>query len=261
MGCEEYKGTYRLIDPETHKITSSRDVVFFEYGKQTMEEAKAESTRYSHFSFIEKEKNENENANEETKHTLEGSSTVEEISDSEINVEDDTEIDEVFQDAENERAEQPAKRDRKIPTTKRKQPSKSAHQPRRSERQRKAKVLEDFVSYYTVQDRTDEPETTEEALEGHDKKLWLQAMNEEYKALKTNNTWELVQETGKQNVLTTKWVYRKKTSQTGEKKYKARLVVRGCAQKEGIDYNETFSLVVQYTSVRYLISLAVRERL
>jgi hypothetical protein len=39
-------------------------------------------------------------------------------------------------------------------------------------------------------------------------------------------------------------------------KYKARFVARGFSQVEGIDYDETFSPVVRYTSIRTIISLA-----
>ena len=41
-------------------------------------------------------------------------------------------------------------------------------------------------------------------------------------------------------------------------KYKARFVAKGYAQKEGIDYEETFTLVAKYTSIRTLISLATQ---
>ena len=39
-------------------------------------------------------------------------------------------------------------------------------------------------------------------------------------------------------------------------KYKARLIVKGYKQKEGLDYFETFSPVTRITSIRILIALA-----
>ena len=38
-------------------------------------------------------------------------------------------------------------------------------------------------------------------------------------------------------------------------RYKARLIAKGFAQREGIDFNEIFSPIVKHTSVRMLLSL------
>ena len=40
-------------------------------------------------------------------------------------------------------------------------------------------------------------------------------------------------------------------------KYKARFVKKGFSQKEGIGYEETFTPVARYSSIRTIISLAV----
>ena len=43
----------------------------------------------------------------------------------------------------------------------------------------------------------------------------------------------------------------------GKKRYKSRLVVKGFAQKKGINFDEIFSLVVNMTSIRNILSLVV----
>jgi hypothetical protein len=58
-----------------------------------------------------------------------------------------------------------------------------------------------------------------------------------------------------------KWVYKLKEEDGGKKRYNARLVVKGFAQKKGIDFEEIFSHVVKMTSVRTILSLVVVEDL
>jgi hypothetical protein len=58
------------------------------------------------------------------------------------------------------------------------------------------------------------------------------------------------------SVVTSKWVYKiKHAADESMEKYKARFVARGFSQKEGEDYDETFSPVARYTSIRAIISL------
>ena len=44
-------------------------------------------------------------------------------------------------------------------------------------------------------------------------------------------------------------------------RYKARLVAKGFTQREGIDFNEVFYLVVKHSSIRILLSLVSYENL
>ena len=58
-----------------------------------------------------------------------------------------------------------------------------------------------------------------------------------------------------------KWVYKLKKENGGKKWYNARLILKGFAQKKGIDFDEIFSLVVKMTSIRTILSLVVVEDL
>lgn len=87
-------------------------------------------------------------------------------------------------------------------------------------------------------------------------------MREEYDSLFENKTWTLEKLPSGRKALDTKWVFKTKHNASGEiERHKARLVERGCAQVEGIDYTETYSPVIRYTSIRYLLALATKYNL
>jgi hypothetical protein len=62
-------------------------------------------------------------------------------------------------------------------------------------------------------------------------------------------------------VVSSKWIYKIKHDVDGSiEKYKARFVAHGLSQKEGIEYEETFSRVAKYTSIRAIIALATKMK-
>ncbi|GJY58004.1 ribonuclease H-like domain-containing protein [Tanacetum coccineum] len=93
-----------------------------------------------------------------------------------------------------------------------------------------------------------EPSSYEEASKDSN---WINAMNFEMQALYENDIWELVELPFGRKPIENKWVYKIKYMSTGEiERYKARLVAKGFNQREGIAYEETFSLVVKMNTVR-----------
>lgn len=115
------------------------------------------------------------------------------------------------------------------------------------------------VSSRTVE--LDDPETVTEALERADAENWKRAMNDEMESLSANQTWTLVDLPVGKRPIGSKWVFKLKQNKDKSIRYKARLVARGYSQKEGIDYEETYSPVVKYSSIRYLIALAAKMNL
>ena len=86
-------------------------------------------------------------------------------------------------------------------------------------------------------------------------------MEEEMDSLMHNQTWDLVKLPAGKTALRNKWVYRLKEEDGGKQRHKARLVVKGFAQKKGIDFDEIFSPVVKMNSIRTILSIVAVEHL
>ena len=81
-------------------------------------------------------------------------------------------------------------------------------------------------------------------------------MVKEYSSIMTNDVWEVVPRPEDKSIVSSIWIFKIKYVADGSvEKYKARFVAKGYAQKEGIDYEETFAPVARYTSIRSVISL------
>ena len=102
----------------------------------------------------------------------------------------------------------------------------------------------------------DELTSLKEAKNSPDWPKWECAMQEQLDLLKEMGTWETVQKPPDAVPITNKWVFIKKRNKEGEVvRHKARLVVKGCAQRPGFDYMETFSPVVRMDTLRAILAL------
>ena len=82
-------------------------------------------------------------------------------------------------------------------------------------------------------------------------------MQDEIDSVNANNSYKLVFIPPNRRALRAKWVYRLKRGAMGEVlRHKARWVVRGFEQREGIHFNETFASVVKPMSYRALFAIA-----
>lgn len=146
-------------------------------------------------------------------------------------------------------------------------------QPRRGERQRVPPVrygYDEFADVMTVNSHkvqhvayachVIEPGSMDEAMSGDNAKEWRAAADSEYESLLENETWKLVELPPDRKPIPCKWVFKVKIGSEGQiERFKSRLVAKGYSQKYGIDYDETFSPVVRFSSIRALLAFAVKN--
>jgi hypothetical protein len=81
-------------------------------------------------------------------------------------------------------------------------------------------------------------------------------MKDEIKSMSTNEVWDLEKIPKGAKTVSCKWVYKTKYDSQGNiDKFKARLVAKEYTQREGIDYNKTFSPVSCKDSFRIIMAL------
>ena len=133
-------------------------------------------------------------------------------------------------------------------------------QLRRSTRERRSAIPPDYLVYIGEQDydigSVTDPITYEEAVSCPQSELWLDAMRDEIQSMRHNGVWELIELPEGHRPIGCKWVYKTKKDHKGKvEKFKARLVAKGFTQREGVDYEATFSPVSSKDSFRVIMAL------
>ena len=82
-------------------------------------------------------------------------------------------------------------------------------------------------------------------------------MEEEFNQIQKNNMWSLVTPPASCKPIGLEWVFKVKKDSSGQlTKHKARLVVKGYAQRYGIDFTDVFAPVARMETIRVLLALA-----
>ena len=100
-----------------------------------------------------------------------------------------------------------------------------------------------------------DPATYAEAMRSAEVEDWQRACEYEMAALAKNETWVLMDLPPGRKPVKSKWVFKLKA----DGRYRARLVAKGFTQIPGIDFDETFSPVARFESLRLLLALAALE--
>ena len=89
---------------------------------------------------------------------------------------------------------------------------------------------------------------------------WINAIEEEIKAIEKNNTWQLIDIPVRKKAIEIKWIFKTKKKLNGEvERYKTRLVAEGYKQQPGIDYQKVFSLIARIEIVKLIVSFVVQS--
>ena len=103
----------------------------------------------------------------------------------------------------------------------------------------------------------DEPTNYEEAMMSPNSAKWLEAMKSEMRSMYENKVWTLIDLSNDRWAIEIKWIFKRKTdADSSVTIYKARIIAKGFRQVQGVDYDESFSLVSMLKYVRIMLAIA-----
>jgi len=120
-----------------------------------------------------------------------------------------------------------------------------------AQRGRRLGTIELLAAAYVGRD----PASYAEAMGSTNADSWEEACKYEIATLDKNKTWELIDLPAGCKAVKSKWVFKHKA----DGHYRACLVAKGFTQIPGLDYDETFSPITHFKSLRLLLALAVLE--
>ena len=221
VGYTEESTNYRVYNPKTKRVSVARNVIFNEKVGKPLAETNPMEEENEIILPLPKAENEEENGGI-------GQEQAEVENEQEACEQEDT------SDLENQRA----LRNRSTIQV----PSRYRHDA--------------YVAEYIV------PQTYEEAKNSTEAAQWASAIQDELQAHEENSTWKLEKRTPEMKLIDSKWIFRVKKDADGKlHRFKARLCARGFMQRRGIDFNETFSPVVRYDSLRILLAIITSKNL
>lgn len=254
IGFDAEMRSYRIWNPETKKVVRSRDVSFREIVDNDIGEIQSEGIE---------ERTQPETINQETEQATtptemttneEGEQLEEEIIDSQLSSQNQ----EGKKTRSSTRTKQSIERygNWKTYLSRREQDEEENQEDRNIE----ATAMQKFVKENTIV-----PDSFKTAKNSTEWPSWRKAIFTELDSIIENGVFEIVSKEKRdksKTLINTRWVLNKKFDTEGNlKRYKARCVARGFKQKEGIDYEETFSPTGRLSTMRYVLHHAAQRKI
>jgi hypothetical protein len=257
IGVSEESKAYRLYDPKTKKVIVSRDVVFDE--NEGWNWRKSDDGVSDIFTWEDTD-NDGEISDYDEK-SVEGDDLGTEGVENDNEIEggnDDTVLGENVEVLEDEDGDTSGENGLAAPEND--TPGENNSSISQGRIKRTPRWMDDYVHGAGFPDDSmcfmvhDDPICFDEAVK---QKKWRKAMDLEMEAIVKNKTWELVIPPEGIKRIGVKWIFRTKLNEKGEvDKCKAHLVVKGYAQRHGIDYSEVFAPVARWDTIRLILALA-----
>ena len=125
----------------------------------------------------------------------------------------------------------------------------------------------DFAYHVLLAKIQNDPQTYREAVNSPEGSRWREAIDNELNALRNKQVYSIIEKAKvydknkKPNVLSSRWVFKRKVDESGNVKFKGRLVTRGYQDRNEYDLRETYAPVSRLSLVRAFLIIANKYRL